>query len=212
MISGCRGIAPVVPTVVPLQVTPLPEPTASEVTIAPTAIATATPAETKTELPTIPPRPTIDRTAQAPINAINNGNGATQLTITEAQLNAALHRKFDDAPLANYAAAPSVSFGDGSLSMTLAIVPLAAADNSSPQTMTWIATLGVNDGALEIQPSSLVPLNVGVTTEQVKLGHVLLLQTLNEIARTAADEPDSLTYNYASVDPDKIALTVVVSQ
>src|SRR5258708_11835045 len=212
MLSGCRGTGPVVPTIAPLPVTLLPEPTAPEVTTLPTEILTVTLAVTKTELPTIPPRPTIDRTAQAPINTINNGNGATLLNITAAQLNAALRRKFDDAPLANYAAAPNVSFGDGSLTMTLSIIPLAAADgstpDSSPQTMTWIATLGIYDGKLEFQPTSLVPLNVGVTTQQVKLGHVLLLQTLNEIAKTAAGEPHSITYNYANVDPDTISLTV----
>ena len=212
LLSGCRGTGPVVPTVAPLPVTLLPEPTAPEVTALPTVVFTVTPAVTKTELPTIPPRPTIDRTAQAPINTINNGNGATLLNITAAQLNAALRRKYDDAPLANYTAAPNVSFGDGSLTMTLSIVPLAAADGTNPQTMTWIATLGIYDGKLEIQPISLLPLNVGVTTQQVKLGHVLLLQTLNEIAKTAAGDPTSVTFNYANVDPDKISMTVVSAQ
>jgi hypothetical protein len=213
-ISGCQGIGPVEPTVVRLPTqTPLPEPTGPQVTAPfPTLPPTWTPGPTKTELPTIPPKPAVpthDQTADAPINVINNGNGAAQLSITEAQLNAALKRKFDDAPLANYTDAPHVTLGDGSLIMTLPIVPLNAPSGSSPQTMTLIADFAIYDNALELDPTNLSPSDVGVTTLQVKLGHTLLMQTLNELVHTASNIAGPLSYNYVSIAPDKVSLTVV---
>src|ERR1041385_7767368 len=101
LISGCQGIGPVEPTAVRLPTqTQTPQPTGPQVTVPfPTLPPTWTPGPTKTELPTIPPKPVLptrDLTAEAPINVINNGNGAAQISITEAQLNAALKRKFDD--------------------------------------------------------------------------------------------------------------------
>src|SRR5882724_1741048 len=153
LLSGCQGIGPVEPTVVRLPTqTPLPEPTGPKVTVPfPTLPPTWTPGPTKTELPTIPPKPAIpthDQTAEAPINVVNDGNDTSELAITEAQLNAALKRKFSDAPLANYTDAPHVTLGDGSLIMTLLIVPQNAPADSKPQTMTLIADFAIFDGTL----------------------------------------------------------------
>ena len=214
LVSGCQGIGPVEPTVVRLPTqTQSPQPTGPKVTVPfPTLPPTWTPGPTKTELPTIPPKPALptrDQTAEAPINVVSNGNGASELAITEAQLNAALKRKFGEAPLANYTDAPHVTLGDGSLIMTLLIVPLNAPPDSKPQTMTLIADFAIHDGALELEPMNLAPLNVGVTTLQVKLGHNLLMQTLNELVHDAAGVSGTLTYNFVSIAPDKLSLTAV---
>src|SRR5215475_14347542 len=90
LISGCQGIGPVEPTVVRLPTdTPILEPTGPRVTAPfPTLPPTWTPGPTKTELPTIPPKPippTHDLTAEAPIRVVDAGNGASELSITEAQ-------------------------------------------------------------------------------------------------------------------------------
>src|SRR5215475_1331114 len=90
LVSGCQGIGPVEPTVVRLPTdTPIPEPTGPRVTVAfPTLPPTWTPGPTKTEFPTIPPKPvapTHDLTAEAPIRVVDAGNGASELSITEAQ-------------------------------------------------------------------------------------------------------------------------------
>ena len=149
----------------------------------------------------------MQQTSQAPIQAIDNGNGVL-LNITEAQLNAAVERLFDEKPLDRYIDAPQVRLGDGALVMTLHIVPQNAPADSGAQTLTLIATLAIYDGMLEMQPSALAPLDVGVTTRQAKLAHNLLMRSLAELVTNTAGT-DKVTYNFASITPDKVLLTVV---
>ena len=213
ILTGCQSTGPVVPTLAPTLVLPTqtatPEPSAPAVTLAPTL----PPQPTQTVKPaTAAPRTSVPnaatRTASAPIGVVNDG-GVMVLNISEAQLNAALKRKFDSTPLARYTAAPQVTLSDGALVLTLLIIPQDAPADSSPQTMTLVGSLDAYDGALELQPTDLSPLDVGVTARQVKLAHVMLLKTLNDLALQAAGQPHTVTYNFADVSPDKVQLTIV---
>src|SRR5262249_30802319 len=109
----------------------------------------------------------------------------------------------------NYANAPVVNLGDDSLVMTMQIVPLKAPSGSNPLATSLTLTLVIYNGALEIQPTLLAPLNAGVTARQVKLGQALLAQTLAEMAAQAAGTSGALTYTAASIQPDAIQLTFV---
>src|SRR5258708_16393340 len=136
---SCQGTGPVEPTVIVLPTsTVMPSPTIIPITVAPlTAVPSATIAVTPTALQTIPPRPiplTLNQTAEAPIRIVSNNNGATQLKITEAQLNTALKHRFELSPLANYAEAPTVTFVDASLTLSEKITPssLAAVTSAQP--------------------------------------------------------------------------------
>ena len=222
-ISGCGGVAPVEPTAVVLPTSiSLPSPTAGpQVTLsAPPLPPTWTPAPRTAGPPTVtllpsytppPPTATRDQAADVPL-IVTNERGATLLKLTEPQLNAALAQRFDAAPLPDYAAAPRVRLGDGVIAVTMRIVPYKAAPGSSPQTMTLTVTLTIEAGALEIHPTQLAPLEVGVLTRQVKPGQALLLQTLNELVSQAAGKPRTITYNYVGVSPDGVSLTVVAGQ
>ncbi len=77
--------------------------------------------------------------------------------------------------------------------------------------MTLTLTLAIYDGVLEIRPTQLAPLDSGVTTLQVKLGQALLQQTLADIVNQAAGSARSLVYNYVSIRPDGVTLTVVAN-
>src|SRR5262249_52611410 len=150
----------------------------------PTPLWTDTPEPTDLPLPTvltetpIPPTATLDSsTFPLPMVTVNP-DGIITLTITEDQLNAGLAARFAAAPITNYAGSPVINLGDGSLEMKMTIVPLKAPSGSNPLFVSLTLTLGVYDRALEIQPTLLSPLNVGVTARQVKLGQALLLQTL----------------------------------
>ncbi len=212
LISGCSG-TPIEPTIQPrITATRLPSPTSKpEITLpVPTLPPTWTPDPRKTEpatatlLPSITPTTTI-----APLMATNTGHGVTSLKITEEQLNAALARRYGRTPLPDFAAAPHVTLGDQSLAVIMRIVPYQAPPGSSAQTMTLTVSLAIQAGALEIQPTQLAPLEVGVLTRQVKPGQALLLQALTDLVGQAAGNPPALTYNYVDVRPDGITLTVV---
>jgi hypothetical protein len=221
LLSGCLMVDPVVPTVAPVATdtpgTPTLAPTISirpSVTLPPTWTPSPTkvPAATVTLLPSDtppPPTATYDETANAPIAATSNGNGGVILIVTEAQLNAALARHFDAAPLLNYTAAPRVTLVNGAMAVTMLIVPGNAPVGANPQTMTLLAGLDIFGGILEVRPQQLSPLDVGVTTRQVKIGQALLLQTLNDIAREASSVSGAMSYNYVSIHPDGVSLTVV---
>ena len=164
-----------------------------------------------TLLPSYTPPPgtaTRDAVAEVPPAVTINPEGVITLIISEAQLNAALARKFDAAPLANYTTTPRVMLDNGSMLVTMEIVPLNQPPGASPLTMTLTTTLAVYAGTLENRPTSLAPLNAGVTTLQVKPGQALLLQTLHEVVIEAAGKPAALTYKTVEVRSDGLALTV----
>jgi hypothetical protein len=225
MISGC-GVAPVEPTAVVLPthtIPPLPT-DGPQVTLTamplPSLPSTWTPAPptagppTVTLLPSYTPPPataTRDQAAELPL-VVTNEFGATVLKLTEPQINAALARRFDAAPLPDFAAAPRVKLGDGAMAVTMRIVPYQAPPGSSPQAMTLTVSLAIYAGALEVHPTQLAPLEVGVLTRQVKPGQALLLQTLNDLVSQAAGKPRTMTYNYVDVRPDGVSLTVVAGQ
>ncbi|MEP7286999.1 MAG: hypothetical protein ABI947_14675 [Chloroflexota bacterium] len=218
MLTGCRSNVPIVmPTLIPTVILPTltPKPTLAATLALPTLPPTWTPDPTvrptqpASPVPPTPPPNPAEQTAQAPISAITNDTGATILTITEAQLNAALARAYEDAPLASYTTAPLVTVGDGALVLTLSIVPQNAPVGAKPLTMTLVGTLAIYNGALEFQPTDLSPLNVGVTTRQVKLAHALLVRTLNEVARDSTGATGSQTFNFASIVLGQISLTLV---
>jgi hypothetical protein len=223
LMGGCGGIAPIEPTaVVPPTRTIQPSPTAGPgVTLTlPTLPPTWTPRPRTAGPPTVtllpsytPPPPTATRDQAADIPpVVTSERGATILKLTEAQLNAALARRFDAAPLPDYTSAPRVALGDGSMAVTMRIVPFNAPPGSSPQTMTLTVTLAIYAGALEIHPTQLAPLETGVLTRQVKPGQALLLQTLNDLVSQAAGNPRTMTYNYVDVHPDGVLLTVMAGQ
>ncbi len=222
-ISGCGGVAPIEPTAVVLPTSTIPPPPTAGPQVTLTAAPlppTWTPVPRTAGPPTVtllpsytppPPTATRDQAAELPL-VVTNELGATVLKLTEPQLNAALARRFDAAPLPDHAAAPRVRLGDGTMAVTMRIVPYQAPPGSSPQTMTLTVSLAIEAGALEIHPTQLVPLEVGVLTRQVKPGQALLLQTLNELVSQAAGKPRAMTYNYVDVRPDGVSLTVVAGQ
>jgi hypothetical protein len=140
-----------------------------------------------------------------------NPQGVVTLIISEAQLNAALARKFDAAPLANYTAAPRIMLDNGAILVTMEIVPLNQPPGAGPLTMTLTITLAVYAGTLENRPTALAPINAGVTTLQVKPGQVLLHQTLHEMVIEAAGKPTALTYRTVEVRSDGVVLTVATA-
>lgn len=221
--AGCRGIAPIEPTLalLPTETRTPPPSAAPEVTVpAPTLLPSWTPSPTKlvpptvTLLPSYTPPPstaTRDTVAEVPLAVTTNPDGVTTLIITEAQINAALARKFDAAPLPNYTTAPRVILDNGSMLVTMQIVPLNQPSGASPLSMNLTITLAVHAGTLENRPTALAPLNAGVTTLQVKPGQALLLQTLHEVVIEAAGKPAALTYKTVEVRSDGVVLTVVAT-
>jgi hypothetical protein len=223
-ITGCQSTGPVEPTLIVLPTqTVRPSPSAApNVTLpSPTLPPTWTP------LPTIPPKPTqlpipsvtpppstatLDTTAAIPIAVTSYERGAVTLRLTEAQLNAALARKFDAAPLAKYTGSPRIALGFGAMQLTSRITPQQSSQQASsgPQTMALTIQLAIYAGALEVRPVQLAPLDSAVTTRQVKLGQALLEQTLFDLINQAAGSPRALSYNYVDIQPDGVAVTVVV--
>ncbi|MCC7447017.1 MAG: hypothetical protein IT324_06355 [Anaerolineae bacterium] len=223
LIGGCQTLNPVVPTLPPvLTSTAIPTDTAAPTFPVVTPLPTWTPLPTRTLPPTFtplpptvthtprPPTATANPTAEIPLMVTRSERGAVTLTLTEAQLNAAIARRFDAAPLASYAAAPRVTIRDGALDMRLLIRPQ---HESNPQTLTLTVALAIYGGDLEIHAMHLAPLDVGVTTPQIKLGQGLLQQALADLVNQAAgtNTPTRVAYNYVQVQPEGVLLTVVAS-
>jgi hypothetical protein len=219
-VVGCRGVAPIEPTLalLPTETITAAPTNVPEITVAPPTLEPSwTPSPTKpvpptvTLLPSYTPPPataTRDAVAEVPPAVTINPDGVITLTISEAQLNAALARKFDAAPLANYTTTPRVMLDNGSMLVTMEIVPLNQPSGASPLTMTLTTTFAVYAGTLENRPTGLAPLNAGVTTLQVKPGQALLLQTLHEVVIEATGKPAALTYRSIEVRSDGVVLTV----
>lgn len=212
ILAACGG-PPIPPTP-----TAAPSPTPTETpTLAPTATPTETPSWTDTPLPTdvppstdtlVAPDTTLDLTAESlPVVTIEPG-GVITVMITEDQINATLASRFASAPIPNFHDSPVVNLGDGNLEMTMQIVPLKAPAGANPLPTSLTLALATRNGALEIQPTLLSPLNAGVTARQVKLGQALLLQTLNEMVAQAAASSGSLSFVQVMVEPDSIQFSV----
>jgi hypothetical protein len=220
-LTGC-SVPPPEPTLAPL-------PTriaTTTLTPAPSAEPSATPAETSVPAP---PEPTATLTAVpgTPVaefpTAVTTPEGQppvvvtpnlVRVTFSEAQLNATLSRRFEAAPLPGYTSAPSATLGDGALDLTLRIVPAGiitgtAAGAVSAQTLTLTVTLAVYNEELESQPTRLEPLNVGVTTRQVKPGEALLLQVLNDAAGQAAGITGTPLFRSVEIRQEGLTLIVV---
>jgi hypothetical protein len=98
------------------------------------------------------------------------------------------------------------------LDLLLLIVPSAAAQGAGPLTMTLTVTPAIYAGTLELRPTRLAPLDVGISTLRVKPGQALLQQTLSDLVIQAAGTPRALAYNTVSVQSGVITLTVTVPQ
>ena len=214
--GACGSLPPPsTPTAAPSPIpsdTPTASPTA---TLTEAPLWTDTPEPTDLPLPTVPtetpvpPTATIDLTARPiPVVTVHPG-GVITVLITEDQLNAGLASRFAAAPITNYTVAPQANLSDGSLDMTMQIVPLKAPPNSNPLTVTLTLTLAATGGALDIQPTLLVPLNAGVTARQVKLGQALLFQTLTELVAQAVTPSTAVTYTGITIQPDSIEFSLV---
>lgn len=217
LIGGCSNL-PIEPTVAVLPTlipSPTSRPTSTPTIHPPTATPLSSPTMTITPkpatavLPTLPPTVTPALVAVVPLVATGSDPHTLTVSITEAQLNAALGRQFDAAPLPNYALAPRVTLTDGSLDLVSLILPLGTPVNTpnSPQTITLTTTLAVYDGVLESHPAALAPLNVGITTPQVKISEALLLKTLKEIVQQAT-KLNTITYSDVAIQPTGISITV----
>src|SRR5581483_2918049 len=220
--AGCLSVPPIEPTVARLPtdtVTPAPTPTPDRTVTLPTLPPTWTPAPTKPLPPTVtllptdtlpPATATHDPIAEAPLIVTRNGRGLIHLKVTEAQLNAALARHFDAAPLDKYTAAPRAMLTQGSLDLLLLIIPSGLPDDALPQPMTLTVTPAIYAGTLELRPTHLAPLDAGVSTRQVKPAQALLQQTLSDLVIQAAGLPRAMAYNDVSVQTDGITLTVAI--
>lgn len=220
-VAGC-SVPPPEPTVAPLPT----QVATTTLTPAPTVEPRTTPTETPGLIPpeqtatltTVPgtplavfPTAAATQGSQPPIVVTPN---LVRVTLSEAQLNAALARRFEVAPLPGCAAAPSATLSDGALDLTLRIVPAGIITGTvtgaaSAQTLTLTVALVVYNEELESQPMRLAPLNVGVTTRQVKPGEALLLQVLNETAGQAAGITGTPLFRSVEIRQEGLTLTVV---
>jgi hypothetical protein len=217
VVGGCAPKLPPEPTLAPtLAATPSPTsaPTATFTAPAPpttTAPPLPTPEARATFTPSASPTlTTLQQTAQAPV-LLASATGDTRIvTISEAQINAALAAAYQAAPLPNYTEPPRVTFTDGALALTMRIVPQGPASapaNPRGTILVMTADLAVFEGALELQPGSLEPFDgTGISTLQVKLAHRLLLRELDRIARSAP-ETRALLWREARIEIGTLRLT-----
>jgi hypothetical protein len=215
--GGCNANVPPEPTAVVLATgTPTVTPTATRPRPTVTLPPTRTPLPTITLPPTVtlpptmtppPPTATPDTAAALP-TMINGADGMIDLLLTEAQINVALARHFDAKPLPDYAIAPRVTLGEGSLLLNMQIVPQGAPAGSAPQAATLRVELRQPGGMLETFPTELIPLHTGVTTRQVKMGEALLLQTLQDMVSQAVNDLQ-VFYGSATIQPGGVSLRLV---
>jgi hypothetical protein len=179
-------------------------------------LPTWTPIPTLTLLPTVtlpptstppPPTATPDSAAMLP-TMISGADGTIDLLLTEAQINASLARHFDANPLPGYAIAPRVTPGEGSLLVSMQIVPQGAPAGSAPQAVMLRIQFNLPGGMLETFPIALTPLHTGVATRQVKLGEVLLLETLQDMVGQAVNNMP-VFYGSAVIQPGGVALRLL---
>lgn len=214
--AGCDRLPPV-PTLIPTS-TPEASATAAPQTATPTITPTASATPTRTPIPaptvTLPPsdtpRPPTATYDPAALNtpvaqAVADG---MEITLSAAQINAAIAAAFDAAPLPGYALAPRIDLGTGALTLRVQIVPRGAAAGTPAMPLALDVALGIVGGQIETQPTRLTPLESAVKTQQVKLAEALLRRTLDNLTHVAAGG-GPMYYNSARIAPAGITFKVV---
>jgi len=87
-------------------------------------------------------------------------------------------------------------------------VPQGAPSGAAPQVLTLQLGLNAPGGVLETAPTLLDPLGSGVTTQRVKLGDALLLQSLLDLIRQGAGVPQVLVSGI-DIRAEGLSLTVI---
>lgn len=214
-LAGCGQINLPEPTLI---VSPTAPPTAATRTAIPSVTPTLTPPPSDTPRPpvTLPPTrtqppasATPDLAARTPFGVVTQAQGF-RLTISEAQLNAALARRFDAAPLPDHGSAPRAALGFGFVTLGMRIFAADAPPGTDALPVTLMLQLDHPGGLLETVPTQMVPLHAGVTTRQAKPGEALLLQALLDLIHAAAG--DGLAFvESAVIRPEGIALDIVTA-
>ena len=214
-LAGCGQINLPEPTLI---VSPTGPPTVATRTAIPsvTPTLTAPPSDTPRPPVTLPPTRTSppasatpDIAARTPFSVATQPQGF-RLTISEAQLNAALARRFDAAPLPDHGSAPRAALGFGFVTLGMHIFAADAPPGADALPVTLMLQLDHPGGLLETFPTQMVPLHAGVTTRQAKPGEELLLQALLDLIHAAAG--DRLAFvESALIRPEGIALDIITA-
>lgn len=218
ILGGCTFPAPPEPTLNPSPrplptrtATPrgAPTPTRSVPPATPTtlvaAFPTSTPPPTNTPLP---PTATGDPGAVLAALAVTPQGGRFAVSLSEAQVNAALAQAFDARPLPGHAIAPRVTLGFGFLTLTMHVFPPEAPAGGPPQRAILMLRLEHPGGFLETFPTQLEPLDAGIPTRLIKPGEALLLSALNEIIQTVGGA-SPLYCEQSAIRPEGIQLSLI---
>jgi hypothetical protein len=218
LLSGCRPPEQLLPTLMPLPVAPSvqpPVPTAATVqTTLPPPTATLPPAS-------LTPRPSPLPVSEEPGTVqpigspvIVTANGTLTITLTGAQLNDSLTKRFATQPTTGYAGPPHAILGAGTVELT---ITLASGTPSAPlQTATLTLTLAalptVSGTVLDVRAISLIKPD-GISTLQIKPAQALLTATLESLVDQAVGVPagSPLEFSYVAVSSDTLTMTVLLS-
>ena len=216
VLGGCTFPAPPEPTLNPSP-QPLPTRTATPrrtptVAVTPTSLPTQTPAlPTPTPPPTNtapPPTATGDPAGVLAALAITPQGDRFEVSLSEAQVNAALAQAFDSRPLPGHAIAPHATLGFGFLTLTMHVYPPDAPAGDPPQRAMLILRLEQPGGFLETFPTQLEPLDGGIPTRLIKPGEALLLDALNGVIHSVAGA-SPLFCEQSAIRPEGIRLSLI---
>ncbi len=219
VVSGCRPpdqpLPTLIPSLIPSLVPPTAIPTVPTSTLALTALPSLPP--TSTIVPLSPVPPSLAPLTSEPIlpPAIVTANGTLTITLTEAQLNDALAKRFAAQPIAGYAGPPHaiLSAGTIELTITLASGTPSAPLQSATLTLTLAALPTVSGTVLDVRAVKLSKPDA-ISTLQIKSAQILLAATLESLIEQATGLPAGtrpIEFNYVAVTTDKLTLTVLTS-
>ncbi|MHB8630064.1 MAG: hypothetical protein ACYDBJ_10130 [Aggregatilineales bacterium] len=219
VVSGCRPpdepLPTLIPSLIPSLVPPTAVPTVPTSTPAPSALPSLPP--TSTIVPASPVPPSLVPITSEPVlpPAIVTANGTLTITLTEAQLNDALAKRFATQPIAGYAGPPHASLRAGAIELTITLVSgtPSAPLQSATLTLTLAALPTVSGTVLDVRAVKLSKSDA-ISTLQVKPAQTLLTTTLESLIEQATGLPAGtrpIEFNYVAVSPDKLTLTVLTS-
>ncbi len=206
LLSACSSQNIDLPTLVP---TFQPRPTATDSsTSVPTLQLTATDVPTVTSAPTQTIFPTLRPVITLLPPLVVTASGTTTITLSAAQLDDALARRFTTNPLPDYTAPPHVIFASGQIQLDLSIAPRTATPQPITLTLALTALNTTEGSVLEVRATGVSALN-GITTQQVKKSQALLKATLEDIAQRTVGS-STITFSYVSITDDALSLTVFI--
>lgn len=212
MLGGCGPTDEDIPT---LMASPLP-PTLAPVVLTPTPTPSTLPSPSPILATYIPVRPTLVFSSPEPVSPplIVTTNGTLIITLTDAQLNDALSKRFSTDPITSYAGPPHATLGAGTVELTITLVSNTPTTSLQTATLTLtLATLPTVSGTvLDVRAVRLIKPDQ-ISTLQVKPAQALLTATLEALATQASGLPAALPLNWGdvTVSSGKLTLTVLLS-